>query len=304
MSSHLTDLWVAVHLSRRHIASMTQDRKTHFIGWCTLALGIFVGVLSLTSPSHAAPEAELWPHWQAHDPQSTKVVDHTPWNALLGQYRRAGSIARFDYAAARKEEAGDRLDEYLAALGKLDPRKLNRSEQMAFWVNLYNALTVSVVLQHGPVDSIRDIDISPGLFSSGPWGRKLMKVAGVEVSLDDIEHRILRPIWQDARLHYVLNCASLGCPDLPEQAVTAANAEGVLDQAARTFINHPRGARLDGKGRLHVSSIYSWFQEDFGGNDRGVIRHLKQYAGPELAGGLSTVTEIEDHDYDWRLNRP
>ncbi len=90
--------------------------------------------------------------------------------------------------------------------------RLRRAEQFPFWINLYNALTVKVVLDHYPVEIIRDIDISPGLFADGPWGKKLVTVEGEALSLDDIEHRILRPIWKDPRLHYVLNCAALGVP--------------------------------------------------------------------------------------------
>lgn len=273
-----------------------------------LQAGIAFAIVGGVYPARAAPDAELWPFWQAHDPASAYRVDHGLWHNILAEYRRTDrrgqNIARFDYAAAKRAGVGKSLADYLGSLTGIDPRTLNRAEQLAYWVNLYNALTVRVVLDHYPVKSIRDIDISPGLFSSGPWGKKLVVIAGERVSLDDIEHRILRPIWRDARLHYVLNCASLGCPDLPSVALTSENAPAILDQAAAGFINHPRGARIDAKGRLHVSSIYRWFQSDFGRDDRGVIRHLAGFAGPELAAGLATVGEIYDHDYDWTLNRP
>ena len=94
-------------------------------------------------------------------------------------------------------------------------------EQRAFWINLYHALTVRVILSHYPVSGIREIDISPGLFARGPWDRKLIPVEGVELTLNDIEHRILRPIWRDPRVHYALNCASLGCPDLRRRPIPA-----------------------------------------------------------------------------------
>ena len=104
----------------------------------------------------------------------------------------------------------------------------SRDEQLAYWINLYNALTVKVILDHYPVKSILDIDISPGWFSIGPWGKKLVAVEGVEISLDDIEHRILRPIWRDPRIHYALNCAAVGCPNLLREAFTGATAEVLL----------------------------------------------------------------------------
>ena len=119
------------------------------------------------------------------------------------------------------------------------------------------------MLSHFPLASIGDINISPGLFVRGPWGAKILTVEGEKLSLDDIEHRILRPIWKDNRVHYALNCASLGCPNLQPTAYTSENSEALLDNGARDFINHPRGVSIQ-KGKLQVSSIYVWFQEDFG----------------------------------------
>jgi hypothetical protein len=121
------------------------------------------------------------------------------------------------------------------------------------------------------------------------------------VSLDDIEHRILRPIWKDPRTHYSVNCASLGCPNLPAQAFTSSNLEQLLDDGARAYVNHPRGARVE-NGRLTVSSIYVWFAPDFGSGDAGVIAHLKQYAEPALKKKLGSVDRIADDEYDWALN--
>ena len=171
---------------------------------------------------------------------------------------------------------------------------------MAYWINLYNALTVKVVLSAYPVESIRDIDISPGLLSDGPWDKKLVEIGGEAVSLNDIEHRILRPIWRDPRIHYAVNCASISCPNLQKKAFTAKSAERMLDAAARAYINDRRGVRREDE-RVVVSSIYAWFTDDFGGDVAGVIAHLKQYANPELILILEAATELEDA-YDWTLN--
>ena len=157
------------------------------------------------------------------------------------------------------------------------------------------------MLEHYPVASIRDIDISPGFFADGPWGKKQVTVEGEALSLDDIEHRILRPIWRDPRIHYAVNCASVGCPNLLPHAMTIENAEAFLEAAATAFINHPRGARIE-EGKLYVSSIYDWFEADFGGGDAGVIAHLRSYAKGELATALKGLNLIEDDSYDWRLN--
>lgn len=162
-------------------------------------------------------------------------------------------------------------------------------------------MTVKTVLEHYPVDGIRDIDISPGLFADGPWGKELVEVAGEPLSLDDIEHRILRPIWRDPRVHYAVNCAALGCPNLAPRAFTAANTEAQLEAAARAYVNHPRGV-MARRGKLVVSSIYIWFKADFGNTDPGVISHLKAYARPDLAARLMDARRIDDHTYDWALN--
>ena len=163
-------------------------------------------------------------------------------------------------------------------------------------------MTVDVVLEHYPVESIRDIDISPGWFSSGPWGAKLVTVEGEELSLDDIEHRILRPIWSDPRIHYAVNCASVGCPDLQPDAFTAVDMEDQLDRAARGYVNDSRGFTIDDNNDLIVSSIYHWFQEDFGESELQVIKHLQEYADESGAAMIERRTEYDSHRYDWSLN--
>ncbi|MGP1397411.1 MAG: DUF547 domain-containing protein [Inquilinaceae bacterium] len=253
-------------------------------------------------PAVAAPKAVLWPRWQAHDPSSVATVDHTVWDRLLRTYVRlpADGIARFAYGAVTPADRAA-LVAYVRRLGAVPVSSLNRGEQWALWTNLYNALTVGTVLDHYPVASIRDIDISPGLFANGPWGRSMIAVEGQALSLDDIEHRILRPIWQDPRIHYAVNCAALGCPNLAAEAFTSANAEPMLEAAARAFVNHPRGVTIS-DGRVRVSSIYHWFEEDFGGSDRGIVAHLMRYADPDLAAALRGRTMVRDLGYDWRLN--
>jgi hypothetical protein len=267
-------------------------------------LRMLVLALALAWPlaGMAAPSAEPWPRWEAHDEASAGRIDHTAWGRFLVAYVRLGAdgIARIPYArvAAADREA---LGRDLARLAQIPISRYRRAEQFAFWVDLYNELTVKLVLDHYPVASIRDIAISPGLFASGPWGKKLIAVEGEALSLDDIEHRILRPIWRDPRIHYAVNCAALGCPNLQAEAFTAANTQALLDRGARDYVNHPRGAQVTG-GRLIVSSIYVWYEADFGGSDRGVIEHLRRYARPPLAAALAGIDHISADDYDWRLN--
>ncbi len=209
-------------------------------------------------------------------------------------------ITRFAYHAV---DAEDRrmLEDYLASLSEVPIDEYSRGEQRAFWINLYNALTVKIVLERYPVASIRDINLSSGLFSRGPWKAKRVSVAGQMLSLNDIEHRILRPIWRDARLHYAVNCASIGCPNLAREAFTAANTEELLERAARAYVNHPRGVRFAGES-LIVSSIYVWFEGDFVTSSGSVLSHLRRYAEGNLAAQLAAVSRFDDHAYDWRLN--
>ncbi|MCV6611014.1 MAG: DUF547 domain-containing protein [Amphritea sp.] len=260
-------------------------------------------LLTMTSLQlQAAPEAKLWDFWQAHNPASNVQVDHSPWNDWLDRYvvTDDSGLNRIRYDQVKTEDK-KLLKQYITSLSNLPVRRYNRDEQQAYWINLYNALTIDVVLDHYPVKSIRDINISPGLFSRGPWKKKLIAVEQQAVSLDDIEHRILRPIWQDARIHYAVNCASLGCPNLSDQAFTADNTDQLLTQGAIDFINHPRGVSIS-DGDLEVSSIYDWFKEDFGSSDRNIIRHLLEYAKPELKQQLQSIKRIDDDDYDWNLN--
>jgi len=248
-----------------------------------------------------APKSEPWPRWEAHDPDSNMRVDHRFWDIFLQRYVSVSEdgVNRVDYNAVTAADKAA-LDAYLDRLAATRVSALRRASQLAYWINLYNALTVRTILAHYPVASIRDIDISPGLFSDGPWGKPLTAVAQTPLSLNDIEHRILRPIWRDPRLHYALNCAALGCPNLQDRAFTVGNTPALLDDAARAFINNPRGARVSGD-TLTLSSLYVWYAEDFGGGETGVLEHLKKYAQPDLLEALDTVTVIEN-DYNWSLN--
>ena len=284
-------------MMRLFVSDLSKRQVTQMPRFAFLALLLSC---SLVNPLQAAPKAELWPRWQAHDAGNDASIDHRGWEEILGGYLFEGKdgINRFDYAGVNEADRAG-LDRYLERMAQTDISSYNRDVQRAYWINLYNALTVREVLRFYPVASIRDI--SSGFFSFGPWNKELIEVEGEKLTLNDIEHRILRPIWRDARIHYALNCASLGCPNLRVRAFTGSNTEAMLGQAAREFINHPRGARVV-DGKLQVSSIYVWFIDDFGGDDAGVIRHLQKYADPPLINSLKNIRRIDEDDYDWDLN--
>jgi hypothetical protein len=260
---------------------------------------VIVALLAL----FAAPaEARLAARFAAHDPESTIVVDHGAFGDFLSRYLSEGpdGVNRFAYGAVSQDDH-QALKDYIASLERVDVSGLNRAEQFAYWANLYNAVTLDVVLDNHPVGSIRDI--RSGLFFPGPWRLRLVTVGGEDLSLDNIEHDIMRPILNDPRVHYAVNCASIGCPNLWVEPFAGAALEDQLEHAAKAFVNHPRGARVE-NGRLHVSSIYHWYKEDFGNTDAGVIEHLKQYAESDLREALEGITRIAVHGYDWALNEP
>jgi len=270
----------------------------------TFSRAFFVLVmLAGANLAQAAPKAEVWPRWQQHGPASQQKIDHGAWDGFLKRNVIAphpSGINRVRYQMVSPDDQKS-LKGYLQALQAQAISSYHRHEQKAYWINLYNALTVDLIISRFPVASIRDINISPGLFVRGPWGAKLLTIEGEKLSLDDIEHRILRPIWRDARVHYALNCASLGCPNLQPAAYTSDNSDALLEKGAREFINHPRGVAIQ-TGKLQVSSIYVWFQEDFGRGAEDLMQHWQEYAEPALAGALEKYQGGLAHDYDWRLN--
>ncbi len=255
--------------------------------------------LCFNAPAEANDLARLFGR---HDTLSTTVVDHADFGRLIGRFVAVGEdgVNRVDYRRF-KEEGQGALRDYLSTLQKVEVAGLARAEQAAFWLNLYNALTIDVVLSHYPVESIRSIAISPGLFSRGPWGKKLVTIEQTPLSLDDIEHAIARPIWRDPRLHYGFNCASIGCPNLPMQPFSGQRLDAMLDRGAREYVNHPRGVSVTEKGVV-LSSIYKWYAEDFGKGEAALFTHIRRFAEPKLAERLKGVKRVADYHYDWRLN--
>ncbi len=225
------------------------------------------------------------------------------WAVLLSKYTtgQGPDLIKFDYGALKNASADMAvLEAYIDQLAVKTPSNMARNEAMAYWANLYNALTVQVVAQNYPVKSIRKI--KTGL-RAGPWKRKLVMVEGRNLSLDDIEHGIMRPTFKTPLVHYMVNCASIGCPNLKATPWSGTNLDAELEKVARDFINSPRGTLL-ANGRLQVSSIYKWFKKDFGGNDAGVLAHIRTYAHKELLDALKGKQKIDKYAYDWSVNAP
>jgi len=270
--------------------------------------GLALAASSIASRSaKSAPGPQLWQKWAANDPASRVVVDHQAWGNFLRRYlvEEPDGINRLRYGEVSVVDR-QALGGYVDDMSKVAVPTLKPAEQFAYWINLYNALTVKTVLDHYPVKSIRDISLGGSFLPNfitggGPWQAKLVQIEGDEVALDDIEHRILRPLLKDNRIHYAVNCASIGCPTLMPTSFTAANLQTMLDRAVRLYVNHPRGVRVEGGG-IAVSSIYRWYQEDFGGDWQGVLAHLRRYANPATTQMLAPFETIKVDSYDWQLN--
>lgn len=241
----------------------------------------------------SAPKSELWPYWNQSNEANSEQVSHQSWQQFLNSYLvKQGQNTLVRYQAVTVTDKS-KLKQYIKQLEQVNPLEYSKSGQYAYWVNLYNAVTVDLILDAYPVKSITKLG---GLFSFGPWGDDVVSVNGKSLTLNDIEHRILRPIWQDPRTHYAVNCASLGCPNLQPQAFTANNTETLLEQAASEFVNSDKGVLVKGN-KLQLSSIYEWFAVDFG-TEKQLFEHLNQYRTEAV-----TNTQNISYDYDWSLNQ-
>ncbi|MFD2256572.1 DUF547 domain-containing protein [Luteolibacter algae] len=192
-----------------------------------------------------------------------------------------------------------KLGAYLVALSEVTEKEFeswNDDRQKAFLINLYNAATLKLVIDHYPVKSIKDI--------RSPWKQKRVKIFGRAVSLDHVEHEMLRKNYDDPRIHFGVNCASGGCPALRGEAFQAAKLDSQLDEQARKFLADGNKNRIDsGKGILYLSPIFDWFEGDFVGKSGSVEKFIAPFlssAGRKSveAGSL----KIKYTDYDWSLN--
>jgi len=200
-----------------------------------------------------------------------------------------GKVTPADHAA---------LKSYIASLEAQGADGLNEAEIKAYWFNVYNAKTIDVILESYPLKSIRSL----GSFNRGPWDKKLLNVKGKgEMSLNDVEHGTLREMYKEPRIHYAVNCASYGCPNLKATIWTAEKLEADLEAAAVAYVNHPRGVRVEGD-KVIASSIFDWYKGDFGTSDENLLNHFRKYAKDDLAAQLAGKTKISKFEYNWDLN--
>jgi len=264
---------------------------------------ICLSLIVVTSLSHASFKKNLWTLWVPTNPLSTETISHDEWQTFLDKHVTTDDegINVIDYQHLSKTDINE-LNQYLNRLSDIKITTYNRQEQLAYWLNLYNALTVRTIASYYPIDSIQDINISPGIFSIGPWGAYLITINNTPMTLDEIHNRIIRPIWNDNRTHYAINNATIGAPNLNRTAFNGRNIEEQLNEAAKQYINTHRGVQIIA-GKLMVSKLYRWYVEDFGENDEGIIRHLNQFGDDKLKNDLKHIQHIENYIYNWHLNQ-
>ncbi|MEL6869801.1 MAG: DUF547 domain-containing protein [Pseudomonadota bacterium] len=261
-----------------------------------IALLAGITVACRQQPVTTEPDPDFW---HTANVESTEQIDHTAWQQLLSAAVAdvADDVNLVDYAAfAGQHKAA--LDSYIASLAAIDPRRYAHDEQMAYWINLYNALTVQRVARDWPVTSILNVG---SLTRQGPWDEPLVRVAGMLLSLNDIEHGILRRVWDEPRIHFAVNCASVGCPDLSVDAYRGSELDAQLQTAARSYLASERGVAWRDE-TLQLSAIFEWYADDFGASESAVIKHLAALADTQTRDRLLSHDGDVVYDYDWSIN--
>ncbi len=248
------------------------------------ALCALVALLLVPGPARAQPAADPY-------------VDYA---AVLARYVSDGAV---DYARLKADNPPE-WRRFLAWLAAADPARMSLADQRAFWINAYNARVIAGVVERYPIDSVRDVGFLGGRIH-GFFGLHEHPVAGHRRSLDDIEKGILlgNPLWDD-RVHWALTCASRGCPDLRPEPYRGADLDMQLDFQARTYLNGPRGSRLDRDSKtLYLTRIFDWYRADF----VRAAGSIRDYAARYLTGLPSRAARDSDYsiewiEYDWALN--
>lgn len=219
--------------------------------------------------------------------------DHAIWAELLNKYIKPGGV---DYTGLKSEE--EKLDQYLKILEDTDLKSLSHEEQFAYYINAYNAWTIKLILSAYPgIKSIKDL----GTLWESPWKKKFIHINGELLSLDDIEHHILRPRFKNPRVHFAINCSAVSCPPLRSEPYLSSSLDRQLEEASCSFVNDPNSYRLEGD-TFYVSQIFKWYTEDFN-ND--VLGFYLKYAKGDLKKELTEkkdVIRIKYLRYDWSLN--
>jgi len=209
---------------------------------------------------------------------------HTSFSAFLGKYVSGAGVVNYKGMMSGKSA----LESYTAELAKKVPdASWPRKEALAYWINAYNAFTIKLILDNYPVSSITD------LHGGKPWDKKWISLAGDTYSLNQIENDIIRPTYNEPRIHFAVNCAAKSCPPLANKAFTASNMESLLESQTKKFINDKAHNAISGNG-AEISKIFEWYGVDFG--------DLKSFLNKYLPTSISQDAELSYKEYNWALN--
>lgn len=237
------------------------------------------------------------------------AVDHSSWDQLLNKHVswvRGGVASAVDYAGFAQDRG--KLKDYLGRLSDLEPnqyKEMSRDEKLAFLINAYNAFTVELILRHYPeVDSIKEI----GNLFRQPWEIEFFRLLGEKRTLNELEHKMIRARFNEPLIHFVINCASVGCPALRPEALTGDRLDQQMRDSVRRFLGDASRNRFGtADNELHVSPIFKWYSEDFetsGGVKGFLAGHAKQLGDnePEREKIRNGDYDLEYTEYNWDLN--
>lgn len=225
------------------------------------------------------------------------------WNRILKTYYHPAHGV--DYKALKAKDSAA-LQSLRQQLGRVNVAALTPKQQLAHWINVYNVNVVATIVESYPVDSIRDISTDP-IIRLNVFKKERVPVGNAKLSLDDIEHKKIREVFKDARIHFAINCAAKSCPPIRSEAFVGERLDAQLDEQARLFLNGPHGARFERDGdelTIHVTKIMDWFGDDFEKWAGGKAKFIRKYmpAGKQRMIDQAKEIDIEYDDYDWALN--
>jgi hypothetical protein len=237
-------------------------------------------------------------------PAAAQPPDYKPWQDLLAKHYDPARGMRYKALQANDKAALDRLRQQMALV---DPAALSLKDRLAYWINLYNISVVGVVVDHYPVESIRDISTDP-IIRLNVFKKDSVATKSGKVSLDTIENEKIREAFKDPRIHFAINCAAESCPPIRPEPYVGARLDQQLDDQARKFLNGPHGVRIEKDGDelvLHVTKILDWFKDDFETWGGGRVAFVRKYLTPDKQKQIDAArgnVELEFHDYSWDLN--
>jgi len=232
-----------------------------------------------------------------------KEPDYAVWNDILSKYYNPQS--GMDYKNLKAKD-GKRLAALRESLSKVNVNQLDKKQQLAYYINLYNVNVVGVVVDNYPMKSIRDISTDP-IRRLNVFEKDYVPFGNGKVALNDVENKFIRERFKDARIHFAINCAAKDCPPIRTEAFVGARVDAQLDDQARRFLNGPTGLKISKKGEsvtVETTKVMDWFKDDFKGSG-GNLAFIQKYASADKQKAIKQAgknVKLTYDDYDWALN--